>query len=416
MPAVASSTPPITPSVPPELIRRVHALRAGDRLTTSIVDYLVPVLVYQLTGSATWAGVAFAAEWIPRIVAIGLGGPLVDRLRPRVVLLAVTLARTILLTGGMAALAAGAGAPAIVVLGVACGFLAKVAYLATETLGAAVGRGHRDQARFQGVQTAIDQACAMVGPLVGGVLLVVGGQIGLGAALALSLITALLVAVVRMPPPAGAEGRDGRRSRGLRAGARALRAAPALCWLLAGLVTMNLLTGLLQAAVPVIVSSHGRSAAATGAVWSIGAAASLLAALLCARRLGRVGVPAIALSASLTAAAAGVGAALAGTYAQFVASMALLAAAEGAALVALRTTRARLIPQHVFGSTVAVMALVLLAPMPVGGLLLAAAPRAGLPALLIAVALLHTAVTVIAAFGLRRHRHSLTAVPLSPTP
>jgi MFS family permease len=398
--------PPALKPFDPPPVWRVHLLRAGDRLATAVTQYAVPVLVYQLTGSVGWAGLAFAAEWTPRLAAIGAGGPLVDRFPPRTVMLVATLFRAVVVLAGMGALATGSGALTVVAVGVGCGLLADVAYLAAEALGAAAGRGPT-AARVQAVQTSIDQGTLLIGPLIGGALLLTGPQVALGAIVILSLATAMIAMTVRTAPRAASEAAAAGGVRGLRGGAQALRAAPTLCWMVAAGVGMNLLAGLLQAATPVLVTGFGRSPAATGAVWSISAAACLLAAITCARFLDRAGPVRITIAASLTAAVAAAAAGMAGSYLQFTAAMALLAAAEGIALVALRTVRARLLPQNVFGSAVAVMVLLLLIPMPVSGVLLALVPEPHLPLLLLAAALTQAGVTATAARGLRRHRHTL---------
>lgn len=385
---------------------RVYVLRAGDGLSTAVAQYAVPVLTYQLTGSAAWAGAAFAAEWIPRLAALGIGGHVVDRLSPRAVMLAAAVIRATLAMAGVSALATGAGAGVVVAVGAGCGLVAQISYLAAESLGAAAGRGP-NAARVQAVQTAIDQGALLTGPLIGGALLLTGPRFALGAVVAMSAMTTIAAVGVRMPRPGRGERTASGKRRGLRAGAAALRAVPALCWLTTVLSGMNLLAGTLQAAAPVIVGSFGRSPAATGAVWSVSAAVAMLAALVCARLLTRASVWTVIVTASLAAAGAAAAAGLATGYGQFIAAMAVLAAAEGAALVAMRTVRARLLPAAVFGSAVAVMVLVLLTPMPLGGLLLAAAGRERLPLLLLATALLHAVLTLAAAAMLRRHRHAL---------
>ncbi|MFI8186712.1 MFS transporter [Actinacidiphila glaucinigra] len=388
---------------------RVHALRACDGLATSVAQYVTPVVVYQLTGSTAWAGVVFVAEWLPRLLAIGVGGPLVDRVPARTVMLVAGLARGGLVAAGMAAYAAGAGPLAIAAVGVGCGVAAEVTYLAAESLGATVATGPR-AAGVQAAQTAIDQGAILTGPLLGGALLLFGPQYGLGLIAMLSLTAAALartVAARAHPASQEAEPVAETDSRGLRGGAAALKALPALAWLLAALASMNLMAALLQAATPVIVTGFGHSPAATGAVWTASAAAALLAAAACARLLKCVRLSSLAIAASAGGAAATAAAGLAPSYLAYAAALAGLAACEGIAMVALRTARAALLPPRVFASAVALMVLVLIAPMPLGGAVLALVPADRLGAALITVSVLHAAVTACAARRLRRHRQVL---------
>ncbi|MFJ5220509.1 MFS transporter [Streptomyces sp. NPDC088354] len=392
-------------------VAQVHVLRACDGLATSVAAYVVPVVVYQLTGSTTWAGIVFVAEWLPRLLAIGVGGPLVDRVPARTVMAAPGLARGGLVAGDIAAYLAGAGPLAIAAVGVGCGVAAEVTYLAAESLGAAVATGAK-AAGVQAVQTSIDQAAILTGPLLGGVLLLSGPQYGLGLVVALSRTAAVLSRTLNRPAhhpardPQAVGGETGGQG-GLRGGAAALKALLALVWLLATLASMNLLSALLQAATSVIVTGFGRSPAVTGAVWRARAAAAVLAAAACARLLKRIRLSSLALAASAGGAAATAAAGLAPSYLTYAAALAGLAACEGVAMVALRTARARLLPPKVFGSAVALMVLVLVAPMPLGGAVLALVPADRLGPALITVAVLHGLVTVAACRRLRCHRRVL---------
>lgn len=404
---VSPIAPPRRPPAPP--VGRVHALRAADGLASALAQYAVPLLVFELTGSAGWAGVAFAAEWGPRLAGITAGGPVVDRAAPRRVLLAAGLVRAVVVVAGLGALLFGAGAVVVVAVGIGCGLIAPVGYLAAESLGAAVGR-EGDGARVQGVQTAIDQAAVLLGPLLSGLLMLAGPYAGLVTVVALSLVAAALAAYRSASQTSAAcSGRGG-----LRSGAAALRTAPALCWMTAGLAGVNLVAGIMAAAAPVLVASAGQSSAATGVAWAATAAAALIAALACARVLRRAGALRVLVAASLAASLAAGGAGwTAGGFLPFVAAMAVLGVAEGAAMVAMRTVRAHLLPPEVFGSAVAVMILLLLAPMPLGGLLVAAAGQQHLPLLLAGAAVLHAGVTVASACGLRRHHRAL-GLPAAP--
>ncbi|MFE4423422.1 hypothetical protein [Streptomyces sp. NPDC056817] len=70
---------------------------------------------------------------------------------------------------------------------------------------------------------------------------------------------------------------------GLLDGWQTLRALPSLRRLVAGLACSNLMLGLLQSASPILVEDRfGHSPAAAGALWSIAAAATLVA-VACSR-------------------------------------------------------------------------------------------------------------------------------------
>lgn len=51
-----------------------------SRLADHILLFLVPLIVFQITGSVGWSGVAFFIETLPRFVAFPIAGILADRL------------------------------------------------------------------------------------------------------------------------------------------------------------------------------------------------------------------------------------------------------------------------------------------------------------------------------------------------
>ena len=53
-----------------------------SRLGDQILLFVVPLVVFQLTGSVAWSGLAFAAENLPRYVSFPICGALCDRRSP----------------------------------------------------------------------------------------------------------------------------------------------------------------------------------------------------------------------------------------------------------------------------------------------------------------------------------------------
>lgn len=144
-----------------------------------------------------------------------------------------------------------------------------------------------------------------------------------------------------------------------------------------GLAVSNLATGLLQAAAPVIVVQQmGRSTADVGLIWSAAAVASLGAVAMCRWAIERFGLWPVGASCATIAASACLAVSLTHTYHAYLVLIAVLMAAEGGMTVVLRTLRSHLVPAPVFGSTLALTVLLLLAPFPVAGVLVAAAPPA----------------------------------------
>lgn len=405
------------PRRPPSLLARIYLVRATDALASATAMYAVPLLVLTTTGSSALTGLAFALEWIPRLVAITVGGPLVDRLRPHRVFATANTVRTVVVLVTAAVLAAlpgtgPAATAAILAFGAVSGMLAQLSFLGAETVGAqaahTIGTGAH---RIQAAQIGIDQGALLLGPLLAGLLLLPNGPTALLTAIAVLSVTA---AAANPPHTPGSPGGDDRK-RGLvlgdlRTGWRFVAGTPALAWLVAALVAANLALGVLQVSAPITITGQfGRTPAAVGAVWSIAALASLAAITAARHAIDRWGLYPVGAVSAATACAAAVGAALAPTFSLYTAAVAVLLAGDGAMTVVLRTLRARLIPARVFGSALAATVVLVLLPFPLAGALVAVLPSGALPGLLLGCAVLQAVVMTACFRGLWHHRASYTA-------
>ncbi|WP_055589186.1 MFS transporter [Peterkaempfera griseoplana] len=126
---------PTAPTADRDWLLRCYLLRATDALAASVVTYAVPLLVFSLTGSVTWTGIAFLVEWVPRLAAIAAVGPLIDRRSPQSALLATSVLRIAAAFVAIIGLATGWGIGSLMLFGVASGALAEASFLACESLG-----------------------------------------------------------------------------------------------------------------------------------------------------------------------------------------------------------------------------------------------------------------------------------------
>ncbi len=355
---------------------------------------------------------------MPRLAAFSLAGQVVDRHGTKRVFRIASVLRALVVVAAAFILptqASGMGATiTVMALAAITGVVTEFSYIAAETAGATASKDAGDRAhRVQSVLLGIDQTATLAGPALAGFLLHWTGVTGtLLTMAACSLLGALLAPWHREPrlvPPAAPA------LAGLRTGWKTLVSLPALAWLITGLTVSNLATGFLQAAAPVIVVQHlGQSSAAVGVIWSAAAAASLLAVAACRFAIDRLGLwPAGAASAAV-AALAGLAVSQAGDYTHFLVLIAVLMAGEGGMTVVLRTLRSHLIPEPVFGATLAVTILVMLLPFPLAGILVALTPAAAIGHVLTACAVLQAAGLTAAFWRLRREpamRATRTAPP-----
>ncbi|MEV2258528.1 MFS transporter [Streptomyces anulatus] len=359
------------------MVAGIYVPRAADAAASAMTTYGIPLLVLATTGSPVLTGIAFALEWIPRLAAFAAAGTLVDRFGVARVFRLAALARALVVMTAAFVLATSTGGPTgtvtVMVLAAVSGVATECTFIASETAGGAASRqAGRRAHRVQSVLMAIDQTATLAGPVAAGLLLHWNGAVGMLSILAvLSLLGTVLVPRHTLTASTSAASVAG----GLRTGWSTLRSLPALVWLVAGLALSNFAAGVLQAAMPIIiVTDLGRSSADAGLIWSAAAVASLLAITATRTAIDRWGLWAVGAVAATIAATATLAVSQAHTYNGYLLLIAVLMAGEGGMVVVLRTLRSHLIPADVFGSTLSVTALLLLAPFPVAGLLVAAVP------------------------------------------
>lgn len=390
---------------PSPALSRIYLIRATDALASTTATYAIPLLVLITTGSTALTGLAFLLEWTPRLAAFAFAGSLVDRWGAGRVFRASNLVRTaVVALVGVVLLAlpsAGAATTCVVLtFGAASGLLAEVSFVAVETLGAEASRRLGDAAHHvQAVQTGIDQGAMLVGPLLGGLLLLAGPTV------LLTLVAALALTAAATTPSGGTVADHRPVPSSLQTGWRTLRRTPALVWLVGGLAASNLAIGVLQAAAPItVIHRFHYSTAAVGSVWSVAAIASLIAVWVTRRAIDRFQVWPVGALAAAASTAACLATALAPSFTAYTAAVAVVMAGDSALTVVLRTLRSRLIPAQGFGSTLAVTIILVLLPLPLAGALIAAVPAAELPHLLLACAVLQGLALGGCFGGLRRHR------------
>ncbi|MGV9564844.1 MFS transporter [Streptomyces sp. NPDC003480] len=362
------------------LFRRVYAPRACDALAYSMATYAMPLVVLATTGSASLTGLAFALEWIPRVAAFSFAGRLVDRSGAAIVCFLASLARALLVAGAGAVLIllprGTAETVAVMALAAVTGALTQFSFIANEAVGAIVSRRSEGQShQVQSVLIGIDQTATLVGPALGGVLLLTGPTRMLACLSVLSFLSAGLALQTPPTPLRAGRGEGQGTDGGMREGWETLRSLPSLRRLVVGLACSNLALGLLQSASPVLVEGRfGRSPAAVGTLWSVAAAATLVVVTLCRFALNRAGLWGVGVISATVASAACLAVPWASSYAGYTALVALFMAADGGLTVVLRTLRSLSIPPAVFGTTLSLTILILLLPFPVAGVVLAVTP------------------------------------------
>jgi MFS family permease len=340
--------------------RDFRALLAGQAVS-QFGDFLYNValitLVYQRTGSATWAGVTSAARVVPLLVAGPIGGIVADRFDRRRVLVSCDLARLLL----MLALALVAAWHLPVVLAPVLAALATTA--AAPSIPSVAGVTSRlvpdaDLPGANAARSVFTAAAVILGPGLGGVLLLVSPTLAFVINAATFAVSVACVLAVRaddaftVTRPANGAARTGLPVPGLlrdfAEGAVALRRHPAAVRLLGADMACSFVLGTESVLFVLVTRSAGLGLngyafmfAALGVGGMAGTTLASRAARLPYRRV-------------LIAALSAVGLSVAGVAVlRWAAAILIVVAVGGAASllveITMNTSLQRILPRDVFG-------------------------------------------------------------------
>ena len=141
-----------------------------SRLADQILLFLVPLIVFQSTGSAAWAGLAFFIESLPRYLAFPVCGALCDKYSPVKVLHISQVYRALACVLAMALYGVFGGIGWVIALSALCGVLTTQGLMAREVLLPHIFSDYSYTKTLSYSQIA-DQAGLVLGPLVAALLL-----------------------------------------------------------------------------------------------------------------------------------------------------------------------------------------------------------------------------------------------------
>ena len=190
-------------------------------------SYIVVILVYVFdrTHSTQWVAATGICRWAPGLLLTSYGGVIADRYQRTTVMVVSALASAVIMAG--MAVAVATGAPVWVILALIV--LSAVALTPYRPAAGALTPeivGERDLAAANSIFSALESLVVVVGPGIGGLLLLTGRPvIAVGINAASFAIAAAGVARLRIRSTGGAE--EGNALRQLADGLRALGARPA---------------------------------------------------------------------------------------------------------------------------------------------------------------------------------------------
>lgn len=140
------------------------------RLADQMLLFLVPLVVFQVTRQATWSGLAFFIETLPRFIAFPICGALSDRVSPIRVLRMSQASRAVACLIGIVGYVAWSGIGWLIALSAVCGVLTSQGLVAREVLLPQIFPLQRFEKVLAHTQLA-DQSGVVLGPIVAAALL-----------------------------------------------------------------------------------------------------------------------------------------------------------------------------------------------------------------------------------------------------
>ncbi|WP_434603218.1 MFS transporter [Pseudomonas sp. R1-7] len=141
-----------------------------SRLADQILLFIVPLVVFQTTQSASWAGLAFFIESLPRFLAFPLCGALCDKYSPSRILHISQVCRALLCVVAMVLYAIFGGIAWVVVLSAVCGVLTTQGIMAREVLMPHIFQ-HYSYTKTLSYSQIADQTGLVLGPLLAALML-----------------------------------------------------------------------------------------------------------------------------------------------------------------------------------------------------------------------------------------------------
>ncbi|AMB87592.1 MFS transporter [Pseudomonas agarici] len=141
-----------------------------SRLADQILLFIVPLVVFQTTNSASWAGLAFFVESLPRFLAFPLCGALCDKYSPIRLLHISQVYRALLCVLAMTLHGVFGGIAWVVVLSALCGVLTTQGIMAREVLMPHIFE-HYSYTKTLSYSQIADQTGLVLGPLVAALML-----------------------------------------------------------------------------------------------------------------------------------------------------------------------------------------------------------------------------------------------------
>ncbi|NWA08497.1 MFS transporter [Pseudomonas gingeri] len=342
-----------------------------SRLADQILLFIVPLLVFQTTNSASWAGLAFFVEALPRFLAFPICGALCDRFSPVRILHISQVYRALACVVAVACHGLFDGIYWLVALSALCGVLTTQGIMAREVLLPHIFARYSYTRTLSYSQIA-DQSGLVLGPLLAALLLeamawpwVVLGVAGLFVLADLAMLAWQRSSVISLET---FEQHPGLWLQPLRIAFGHIRALASLRKIICLAVGVNLIIGVtLATSAALVIGVHEQGKDYYAGLQAVGAGVTIAILFLLARLslplrlLGGLSYGLILLGAFVTACSP--------STAGYVVGFLLIVGFDKMFNVYMRSVRQQVIPVQDFGKTVGVITLLNNLSQPLAGLL-----------------------------------------------
>ncbi|MEE5126452.1 MFS transporter [Pseudomonas alliivorans] len=352
-----------------------------SRLADQILLFIVPLVVFQTTNSASWAGLAFFAESLPRFLAFPICGALCDKFSAVRILHISQMYRAFLCLLAMLLYVVFGGLVWLILLSALCGVLTTQGVMGREVLMPHVFPRY-SYARTLSYSQIADQTGLVLGPLAAVLLLNTWAWHWVVLACAALFLLADLATWVwhrtRRLDPCVFERRDNSVWQSVSIAVGHIRRLTELKKIITLAAGVNLIVG---------IGEYGSDQERYAGLQMAGAAATLLILFFLARAVLPLRVLGAVSYVAITGGA--LASALSPSFSGYVAGFLLIVGFDKMFNVYMRSIRQQVIPREDFGKTVGVMTLLNNLSQPIAGLLVALlAGPLGIRVVIVAMALL----------------------------
>jgi MFS family permease len=340
------------------------------RLADQFLLFVVPLLVYQTTGSVALSGLAYAAETLPRVLFYPVCGVLSDRYSPLRLMQISQIGRAVICALGLIGFAMFGGLGWVVGISALCGLLTTQGFMAREVMLPQIFANSRFE-KIQSISQSVNQTSIVLGPLLAAALFAISNwQTVVVVAGILFVLAECSMMIWRRfnQTPIVATDENPSWVAPFRTAFSHLLYLPGLKRVIGLTASVNLVFGVtLATSAAMVTGLHGQSEEHYALLQTVGAGFTIVVLMLVGA--SRMSVGQIGLVSFLGVFAGGVLSAVGPNYWAYMIGFAVVLGFDGMFNIYIRTIRQKIIPAKDYGKTTGVIILFNNMTQPLAGLL-----------------------------------------------